>query len=64
MCEKNDINFQMKAGLKTRMGTILAGMFPSTLVHLAVFLGARLRLLKLAAPSGFFNHFLQPRAFL
>lgn len=50
----------MAVGLKTRMGTILAGMFPSTLVDLTVFLSARLRLLKLAAPSGFFNHFLQP----
>jgi hypothetical protein len=34
------------------------------LVNLTVSFGVRLRLLKLAAPSGFFNHFLQPLAFL
>lgn len=46
------------------MGTILEDSSHSLLVSHAGFLSARLRLLKLAAPSGFSNHFLQPKAFL
>jgi hypothetical protein len=46
--------------IKTRMGTNLVGMFPSTFGNLSVSLSARLRLLKLAVSSGFFNHFSQP----
>lgn len=50
--------------IKTRMGTILSDSSHSLLVNPKIFLSARLRLFKLAAPSGFSNHFLQPRAFL
>ncbi len=46
------------------MGTNLAGMFPFTFGNPKAYLSARLRLFKLAAPSGFFNHFSQPLAFL